>query len=183
MRPNPLTGALPVLVPPLTGAWERASLRDSAGTILQPPAPAAFAIYSANGFFSQTAIPTGRATIDKPLTEMTKEELLARFQRVSAMRGTCTVSGNRLTRKSLSSINPAQEGNELVQLFRIVGDTLILSSPNSASRTEAAGSRCFRPGADRCSSARFARMAVSSHTSSVRRGSPVTGARCISPGG
>lgn len=148
MRPNKLTRALPILVlahagvagaqsSPLTGAWERVSLRDSSGTILQPPAPAAFAIYSASGYFSQTAIPTGRPTIDKPLTDMTKEELLVRFQGVSAVRGTYTIAGNRLTRKGLSNINPALGGGDLVQLFRIVGDTLILSSPNPASRAEA----------------------------------------------
>ena len=148
MHLNKLTRALPILVlaltgvacarsSPLTGAWERVSLRDSTGTTLQPPAPAAFAIYSAHGYFSQTAIPTGRPTIDKPLTDMTREDLLARFQRVSASRGIYTISGNRLTRKGLSNINPALEGGELVQLFRIVGDTLILTSPNPANRGEA----------------------------------------------
>jgi hypothetical protein len=122
---------------PLTGAWERVSLRDSAGAIRQPPAPAAFAIYSANGYFSQTGIPTGRPSSDKPLADMTKEELLARFERVGATRGTYTISGNRLTRKSIAHLDPALEGGELVQVFRIVGDTLILSSPNPASRGEA----------------------------------------------
>jgi hypothetical protein len=148
MRPTNLTRPLALVVLahagiagaqslPLTGAWERISLRDSAGTILQPPAPAAFAIYSANGYFSQTAIPTGRPTIDKSLTDMTKEELLARFQGVSASHGTYTVSGNRLTRKSLTNITPTLEGAELIQVFRIAGDTLILTSPNPASRGEA----------------------------------------------
>ena len=131
------TGVAVAQSSPLTGAWERVSLRDSAGTILQPPGPAAFAIYSANGYFSQTAIPTGRPSSDKPLTDMSKEELLARFQGVSASRGTYAISGDRLTRKSLSNLNPAQEGGELVQVFRVAGDTLILSSPNPASRGEA----------------------------------------------
>lgn len=148
MHVTKLTRALPFLLlahagiaaaqsSPLTGAWERVSLRDSAGTILQPPGAAAFAIYSANGHFSQIAIPTGRPISDKPLTDMTKEELLVRFQGASASRGTYTISGNRLTRKSLSNLNPAQEGRDLVQVFRLAGDTLILSSPNPASRGEA----------------------------------------------
>jgi hypothetical protein len=121
----------------LTGAWERVSLRDSTGTILQPPAPAAFAIYSSDGYFSQTAIPAGRPIINKPFTDMTKEDLVERFQNVNAMRGTYTISGNRLTRKSVSATNPAGEGRELVQVFRIAGDTLILTSPNSTNRGEA----------------------------------------------
>ena len=113
------------------------SLRDSAGTLLQPPNPVAFAIYSANGYYAQIAIPTGRPTVEKPLSEMTREELLARFQRVTAVRGTYTVSGDRLTRKGIATLNPAAEGTEFVQVFRIVGDTLVLSSPNPASRGEA----------------------------------------------
>ena len=75
--------------------------------------------------------------MDKPLTEMTKEELVARFDRVSAGRGRYAISGNRLTRTQLSNINPAMEGREFVQMFRIVGDTLILSSVNPASKGEA----------------------------------------------
>jgi hypothetical protein len=121
----------------LTGAWERVSLRDSAGTIVQPPSPAAFAIYSASGHFAQIAIPTGRPTVAKPVTEMTREELLARFQRATAVRGTYTISGNRLMRRGIAHLNPAAEGAEVVQVFRIVGDTLVLSSPNPASRGEA----------------------------------------------
>ena len=126
---------------PLTGAWQRVSLRDSAGNITQPPAPTAFAIYSANGYFSQIAIPTGRPSVDKSLTDMTREELVAHFQGVSAFRGTYVISGDRLTRKSLSHINPALEGTDLVQLFRLVGDTLVLSAANPANRAEA---RFFR---------------------------------------
>jgi hypothetical protein len=122
---------------PLTGAWERVSLRDSAGTIIQPPAAVAFAIYSANGYFSQIAIPTGRAVSDKRVDDMTREELAARFQGVSAVRGTYAISGNRLTRRALASLNPAQEGQDVVQTFRVEGDTLILGSPNPASRAEA----------------------------------------------
>lgn len=148
MSPNRLRRALPVLVlactgaagaqsSPLAAAWERVSLRDSAGTVVQPPAPVAFAIYSANGYFSQIALPTGRPTLDKAMADMTKEELVARFQGVSAVRGTYTISGNRLTRKTLASINPAQEGRELVQVFRIVGDTLILTAANPVSKAEA----------------------------------------------
>ena len=148
MHPNHLARALAILVltqtgvagaqsSALTGAWQRVLLRDSTGAMRQPPAPAAFAIYSANGYYSQSAIPTGRPTIDKPLTEMTKEELVARLDGVNAGWGSYTISGNRLTRKALSSVNPALEGRELIQLFRVVGDTLILSSTNLASKGEA----------------------------------------------
>lgn len=131
------TGIAAAQSSPLTGAWERVSLRDSAGAMIQPPTAVAFAIYSANGYFTQIAIPAGRAMSDKPVNDMTREELVARFQGVSALRGTYVISGNRLTRRTLASLNPAQEGRDLVQTFRIDGDTLILGSPNPASRAEA----------------------------------------------
>jgi hypothetical protein len=47
------------------------------------------------------------------------------------------VTGNRLTRKSIASGYPNQEGTEQVQLFRIDGGTLILSSPDPKLKNEA----------------------------------------------
>lgn len=119
----------------LVGAWERVSLKNAEGAVTQPPAPAAFVIFSADGFFSQTAIPTGRKKLDKPVEQMTKEELVERFQRLEARRGTFTVAGNKLTRRSVSHGDSNQEGTEQTQEFRIEGGVLILTSP--ASKAEA----------------------------------------------
>ena len=66
---------------PLVGAWERFAMKDSTGAVVRDLPPAAFTVFSADGFYSQTAIPTGRAKLDKPLTEYTKEELFSRFNR------------------------------------------------------------------------------------------------------
>lgn len=63
---------------------------------------------------------------------MTKEELLARFQRVGAWRGTYVVAGTTLTRKTTANVNPNEEGNELVQVMRFAGDTLVLTRANPA---------------------------------------------------
>ena len=122
---------------PLVGAWERISLLDAEGKATQPPTPAAFLVFSADGFFSQNAIPTGRSKVNKPLDQMTKEELLQRFNRLEARRGTYTVTGNHLTRKSITHGDPNQEGTEQVQLFRIEGGTLILSSIDPKLKGEA----------------------------------------------
>lgn len=122
---------------PLIGAWERISLRDAEGKVTQPPAPAAFVIFSADGFFSQSAIPTGRLKTDKPLDQMTKEELVQRFNRMETRRGTYTITGNRLTRRNVAHGDPNQEGTERVQLFRIEGDILILSSADPKLKNEA----------------------------------------------
>jgi hypothetical protein len=122
---------------PIVGAWERFSMKDSTGADLQNPPPPAFTIFSPDGFYSQTAIPTGRAKVDKPLAEYTKEELLARFNRTEARRGRYTVSGNTLTRTYDSSLNPNNEGNPpQVQRFRIEGDVLVLTSTSPTNKSE-----------------------------------------------
>lgn len=122
---------------PLVGTWERTALLDATGKPIQPPAPAAYLIFSADGHFTQIAIPTGRAKVDKPVDQMTKEELVARFNRVEARGGRYTVAGNRLTRKNERHADPTQEGTDSVQLFRVEGDTLILNSADPKLKNEA----------------------------------------------
>jgi hypothetical protein len=121
---------------PLVGAWERISDINAQGIQQQPPTPPAFLILSADGFYSQTAIPAARTKVDKPLEELTKAELIARFNRVVARRGTYTIVGNRLTRHDISNINPSGEGTDQIQLFKIEGDTLILTTPDPNSKAE-----------------------------------------------
>jgi len=124
---------------PIVGAWERFSIKDSTGTAVSPPPPAAFTIFSAEGFYSQMAMPTGRPKLGKPLADYTKEELLARFTGAEARRGQYTVSVSRktLTRTYTSSLNPDSEGGApQVQNFRIDGDVLILTSVTPGNKSE-----------------------------------------------
>jgi hypothetical protein len=121
----------------LVGTWERTSLLNAEGKPTQPPAPAAYLIFSADGHFTQIAIPTGRAKVNKPVDQMTREELVARFNRVEARGGSYTVAGNRLTRKNERHGDPNQEGTDAVQLFRVEGDTLVLSSADPKQKNEA----------------------------------------------
>ena len=123
--------------PTVVGSWTRVSLRDSVGKAIQPPNAPAFVIFSANGYFSQTGMPAGRPKLNKELSAMTKEELLARLQYVDAWRGTYTIAGTRLTRKTVADIDPTGEGNELVQVMRFASDTLILTRVNPADKSEA----------------------------------------------
>ena len=116
---------------PLVGSWERLSVKNDEGVDVQPPEPAAFVIFSADGYFSQTVIPTGRTKLKKPFEDLTKEELLHRFQLLFAWQGTYTVSGNTLTRRIISHTNPNIEGTQFVQEFRLDGDLLILTRPGS----------------------------------------------------
>ena len=118
--------------PTVVGAWARVSLKDSVGKAIQPPEPPAFVIFSANGVFSQTEIPAGRPKLNKQLAAMTKDELVARFQYVGAWRGTYVVAGTTLTRKTTADVDPTGESNELVQVMRFAGDTLVLTRVNPA---------------------------------------------------
>ena len=124
---------------PIVGAWERFSVKDSTGTDVSPRPPAAFTIFSAEGFYSQTTIPTGRPKVAKPLADYTKEELLARFNGAEARHGQYTVSVSRktLTRTYTTSLNPNLEGGApQVQNFRIEGDVLILTSVTPGNKSE-----------------------------------------------
>ena len=121
---------------PLVGTWERFSTTDAKGQPAQPQPPAAFLVMTANGYFSQIAVPRGRPKVDKPLMDMTKEELVARFADVIARRGSYSVEGNRLTRRDIVHTDPSTEGTDAVQTFRIEGDVLILGSTDPANKTE-----------------------------------------------
>ena len=50
---------------PLVGACERVSAKNDEGVDVQPPEPVAFVIFSADGYYSQTVIPTGRNTLTR----------------------------------------------------------------------------------------------------------------------
>ena len=119
------------------GTWERFSSKNAAGEAVEERLVRSFLLFSADGHFSQTTNPAGREKLDKPLQEMTKEELLNRFVGVGASYGTYAIAGNKLTRKFLSTTSPSADGTEFVQMFRIEGDILILTSTTAGSKGEA----------------------------------------------
>ena len=112
---------------PLVGVWERISLMRGT-TQGQPPAAPEFLIISADGYFSESEIPEGREKVTKPLEQMTKEELLDRYRRTAASRGTYSIQGNVLIRKHIADLNPNAEGSDQVRNFRFDGDILVLSA-------------------------------------------------------
>ena len=114
------------------GTWERISATDGEGKALEERLLPSNIIFAADGHYSQTAFPAGRAKVAKPVTEMTREELINRLDGVLAGYGTYTVTGNKLTRKVLQHLNPAGQGTEIIQEFRLEGDTLTLKVVSEA---------------------------------------------------
>ena len=104
---------------PLVGSWERIKA--------DPPAQPAFLMFSNDGFFTMTILPAGRPKSNKPLRELTREELIVRYELLVARRGPYRVEGNRLLRNDAAHHNPNLVGRDVVDLWRIEGDTLILS--------------------------------------------------------
>ena len=120
---------------PLVGTWERVSALTAAGTPETPLAPAML-IVSSDGHFIFSAIPAGRPKVNKPLEQMIREELLERFKGLTVRQGTWMVTGNRFINIEIGAENPNLEGREVVRLFKIDGDMLIVSSPNPQDKTE-----------------------------------------------
>ena len=110
------------------GPWERISLKNAQGESIQPPAGSAKLIFTPNGYYAQVVARPGRGKVTKPLAEMTKEELIDRYQGFNGRWGTYTISGNVLTRTDLIAANPNVEGAPRPQNFRFDGDLLILSN-------------------------------------------------------
>ena len=119
------------------GAWERFSSKTATGEPAEERLVRSFLIFSADGHYSQTVLPAGREKLDKPLPEITKEELLNRFTGVLATYGSYAIAENKLTRKIMTATSPNVEGTEFSQAFRFEGEVLILSSTTVGSKGEA----------------------------------------------
>ena len=127
---------------PLVGVWERISLMRG-GVEGQPPAAPEFLIVSADGYYSESELPEGRDKANKPLNQMTKEELVARYERTAASRGTYTIVGNVFDRVHIADLNPGAEGSHQTRSFRFEGDILVLyvDTPAGGGRGGSGGGR------------------------------------------
>ncbi len=115
---------------PLLGTWIRFFLiRDS--TIQQPPATPEWVFFGPDGYFLNMEIRDGRPRVDKPLSQMTKEELLRRFNGVAVTYGAYSVQGNISSRKHLISMDPGAGGFEQVRGFRFEGDVVNFRGANA----------------------------------------------------
>jgi hypothetical protein len=115
----------------LVGTWERTTVVVD-GKPSQPPAAPLVLILGADGWFSQTALPTGRKPVKKPLDQWSVDDYISSLGNVAAARGTYTVAGNVLTRKHVAHINPNQVGSEQISQVTLAGDTMTLQSKTTA---------------------------------------------------
>jgi hypothetical protein len=107
----------------LVGVWERTGrINLSTGkTIDQYP----FRLVITKKHFAFMASEPDRKKLDKPLQDMSKEELLDRL-RINGTYGTYTAVGNIFTRHRIYSTNPMREGTKFSQEFSFDGEELIL---------------------------------------------------------
>ena len=117
------------------GTWERIAIKNSEGQAVTGATVPSHLIFNADGHYMQVTNPLGREKLDKPIKEMTKEELLNRFEGVGGSYGGYTISGNTLTRKSTTNSDPNREGIELKQTFKFEGDLLILTGTTAQYET------------------------------------------------
>jgi hypothetical protein len=126
-------GLLVVFIPafgqkenPFIGTWERVSAtRD--GKIVAPPegAPAGvklctfYKICTADGHFMQLRICDGRPVLNK--SPETKEEFLSQDWGLVASYGTYSVSGDKITYKTIKTYSNRNEGTEAVWTARFDG--------------------------------------------------------------
>lgn len=119
-------GAFAQTANPLVGAWERTAFIDAAGKAA--PQQPGFFVFTADGHFVQSVVPANRPKSDKTAQNMTREELLGRYQGVDFRFGTYAEAGGKVTFHDIANINPANEGREQSRLFRIDHDTLIVTA-------------------------------------------------------
>ena len=115
---------------PVAGVWEQTPGRNlTTGETQRLAAPPLRIIFS-EGYFVQFRAAANRATTPLRRDEMTKEQLIERYD-VQGQSGTYRISGGKLVRKTLSAVDPNNEGREGASDFRVEGDVLIITNTNA----------------------------------------------------
>ncbi len=119
---------------PVAGVWEQVPGKNvTTGEIQRLEVPPLRIIFS-NGYFVQFRAAANRAKIQVPRDQMTKEQLLERYN-MQGQYGTYRASGSQLVRKTLVAADPNNEGREGASDFRVEGDVLIISNTNAQGQT------------------------------------------------
>jgi hypothetical protein len=125
--PSLVSSALAQSADPVAGAWELVSAKNlKTGEMQQLTTPPLHVVYR-DGHYVQFAAAANRTKGNTPRAEMTKEQLVERYN-LQGQYGTYRVAGNKLTRRTISAALPDNEGRENSSDFRIEGDTLIVTA-------------------------------------------------------
>jgi hypothetical protein len=120
-------------VNPLVGTWERVSLLRNSLSV-QPPDAALYLKFNADGYWSMMEMPDGRPKVNKPLEEMTKEELFQRFDKVEGGWGYYLVKRDVVNRIHDEDISPGREGLQHIREY-IFEDKIMNLAGTGANRS------------------------------------------------
>lgn len=126
-------------VNPLVGTWERVSLLRNSLSV-QPPDAALYLKFNADGYWSMMEMPEDRPKVNKPLEQMTKEELFARFDKVEGGWGYYIVKRDIVNRIHDEDISPGREGTQHVREY-VFEDKIMNLAGTGANRSPQARMR------------------------------------------
>jgi len=142
--------ALPVLAQhsefetnPLIGTWERVSLLRNSLSV-QPPDAALYLKFGADGYWSMMEMPDDRPKVNKPLEEMTKQELFERFDKVDGGWGYYIVKRDIVNRIHDEDIAPGREGAQHIREY-IFEDKIMNLAGTGANRSPQARMKPLAP--------------------------------------
>jgi hypothetical protein len=130
-------------VNPLVGTWERVSLLRNSVSVQPPDAPL-YLKFGADGYWSMMEMPDGRPKVNKPLEQMTKEELFERFDKVEGGWGYYLVKRDIVNRVHDEDIAPGREGVQHVREY-IFEDKIMNLAGTGANRSPQARMQPMAP--------------------------------------
>jgi hypothetical protein len=130
-------------VNPLVGTWERVSLLRNSLSVQPPDAPL-YLKFGADGYWSMMEMPDDRPKINKPIEEMTKEELFQRFDKVEGGWGYYIVKRDIVNRVHDEDIAPGREGAQHIREY-IFEDKIMNLAGTGANRSPQARMQPMTP--------------------------------------
>jgi hypothetical protein len=115
---------------PLAGAWELTNRRNLMTGADEQMANPPMHLLFADGQYVQFTAASGRARLQTPRDQQTREQLLDQA-RMQGQYGTYSIAGNKVIQKIVNAANPILEGIELTSEFQLQGDVLILTRTNT----------------------------------------------------
>ena len=128
---------------PLIGTWERVSLLRNSLSVQPPDAPL-YLKFGADGYWSMMEMPDDRPKVNKPLEEMTREQLFERFKDVDGGWGYYIVKRDIVNRIHDEDIGPGREGAQHIREY-IFEDKIMNLAGTGANRSPQARMRPLAP--------------------------------------